>query len=118
MRHGLGTTPTAAALYQHLLQLHGDAFDAQRFEMAYHLLAAALHLAEEFGDPELVGELEVLAGKRQGSIDKIQPEHRISSASARLRGTLPVFTSLAHTAAAARVRTRADATLQRHRRKS
>jgi hypothetical protein len=31
---------------------------------------------------------------------------------------MPVFTSLAHTAAAAKVRTEADATLKRHRRKS
>jgi hypothetical protein len=86
--------------------------------VAYHLLAAALHLAEEFGDAHLVAELEVLAGNRQHSIDRIQPEHRISSSAARLRGTMPVFTSLAHTAAAAKVRTEADAALKRHRRKS
>ena len=37
-----GSRPPADQLYEHLLQLHDDTFDAECYELSYHVLAAAL----------------------------------------------------------------------------
>jgi len=39
----------ADRLYRRLIELHNEAFDAGRLDVAYHLLAASLHAAEEAG---------------------------------------------------------------------
>ena len=105
--------PPADQLYQHLLQLHNDTFEAERYELSYHVLAAALHAAEELNSVELLTHVQTVAAKRQAEIDRLQPEHRISSEAAKARGNFALFTSLANIAVAARGRIAADQTLER-----
>jgi len=103
----------ADQLYQHLLQLHEDTFEAQRFELSYHVLAAALHAAEEMNSPELLKSVQKLAARRQAQIDGLRPEHKISSEAAKGRGNFALFASLANIADAARGRIAADQTVER-----
>lgn len=100
-------------LYQALMQLHQDSFEEGRFEVAYHTLAAALHAAEEINNAELLTTIQSLATKRQAEIDRIWPEHKVSSASARRRGNHPLFTALAATTGAARGRITAEQAVAR-----
>jgi hypothetical protein len=104
---------SADQLYQHLLQLHDDTFAAQRYELSYHVLAAALHAAEELNSPELLKSVQKIAGNRQKEIDELRPDHNISSEAAKGRGNSALFASLASIADAARGRIAADMTVER-----
>src|SRR3954452_17901844 len=92
---------TAESLYDHLLDLHGQAFAAERIETAYHLLAAAMHVAEELDDLDRLHRIDRLSHERQAEVDSSQPEQRTSSVSAASRGMVARFTTLALTARAA-----------------
>jgi hypothetical protein len=108
-----GSRQPADELYEHLLQLHDDTFEAERYELSYHVLAAALHAAEELNSVELLKSVQGVAAKRQAVIDQLRPQHRISSEAAKGRGNFALFTSLANIAAAARGRIAADQTVER-----
>ena len=95
--------------------MHGQLFAEERFEIAYHVLAAALHAAEELNRLESVTFLQQLAVERQEEIDRSQPDHLISSASSGRRGNLAMFATLAATARAAAGRIRADHAVQKRR---
>jgi hypothetical protein len=103
----------ADKLYGTLMQIHEETFDAGLFEVSYHLLAAALHAAEEANDIERLTQVETLAKQRQAEIDRTQPQHKVSSASANGRGNFALFTSLAAIAGAARGRIAADQAVAR-----
>jgi hypothetical protein len=103
----------ADQLYQHLLQLHDDTFAAQRYELSYHVLAAALHAAEELNSPELLKSVQKVAANRQAEIDELRPDHKISSEAAKGRGNFALFASLANIADAARGRIEVDRTVER-----
>ena len=105
--------PQADKLYRTLMQMHEETFDAGLFEVSYHLLAAALHAAEEVNDIERLARLETLATQRQAEIDRTQPRHKVSSASANGRGNFALFTSLSAIAGAARGRIAADQAVSR-----
>jgi hypothetical protein len=103
----------ADKLYRTLMQMHEETFDAGLLEVSYHLLAAALHAAEKVNDIERLGRLETLATQRQAEIDRTQPQHKVSSASANGRGNFALFTSLSAIASAARGRIAADQAVAR-----
>jgi hypothetical protein len=110
--------PEAAdRLYDRLVQLHTEAFEAGRYELAYHLLAAALHAAEELNSADLLHQVERMAGARQADIDRFHPEHKVSTASSHGRGNFSLFTALAGTASAVRGRMAADQAVERLRQK-
>jgi len=100
-------------LYRTLMQMHEDTFAAGLFEVSYHLLAAALHAAEEADNLELITRVEMQATQRQAEIDRSQPQHKVSSASAAGRGNFALFTALSATAGAARGRIAADQAVAR-----
>jgi hypothetical protein len=102
-------------LYKGLMQMQEQAFEAGRFQVAYHLLAAALYAAEELNSIELLEELGALASNRQAELDRKEPAHPISSASAHGRGNSALFATLAKTAGPARGRLAADAAVGRMR---
>ena len=106
----------ADQLYQRLMEIHNQAFEAGRFELGYHVLAAALHAAEELNDADLLTEVGELAQHRQKKIDAIQPEHRLSSNSAHRRGNPSQYNALVTIAAAAKGRIAADHALERSQR--
>jgi len=104
---------SAEELYQRIMDLHFQAFAAERFEAAHHVLAAALHVAEEMGSIERLSDIRRLSDERQAEIDRIQPVHVISTCSAASRGSIARFTSLAGTAKATSARINATRALQR-----
>jgi hypothetical protein len=106
---------SAEPLYDHLMELHDQLFAAERLETAYHVLAGALHLAEELNDLERLTAIETLARARQVEVDRNQSVHAMSSASAHTRGSLARFNTLALTAKAACGRIKADRVVQRSR---
>jgi hypothetical protein len=95
----------ADQLYDHLLQMHDEAFEAGRFDLSYHLLAAALHAAEEMEDFARLTAIQVTAEQRQQTLDDRKPAHHMSTASARERGnTAAQYTALSSIAGAVKGR--------------
>jgi hypothetical protein len=112
---GFVASEPAEQLYNRLLIMHEEAVEASRPELGYHLLAAALHAAEELDSLERLAEIRHLAEDRQKKLDSARPEHRLSSGAARRRGNPAQYTALAAIAAAASGRISADRTLKRSR---
>jgi hypothetical protein len=108
-----GKQDTADKLYQRLMQMQEQAFREGRFEVSFHLLAAAVHAAEELKNIALLEELAVLANSRQEELDRKEPVHAISTAAAHGRGNSALFTTLATTANATRAGIAADAAVAR-----
>lgn len=97
------------------MEMHQEAIQERRLELGYHLLAAALHAAEELDSLELLADIGQKAQACQAKLDRMQPEHRLSSTAAHRRGNTAQFTALAAIAAAARGRISADRALRRSR---
>jgi hypothetical protein len=107
----------ADQLYTRLLDMHEEAVSAGRLELGYHLLAAALHAAEELNSLERLVAIGRLAENEQKKLDSMKPEHRLSSSAANRRGNPGRYSSLAAIAAAARGRIAAHLALTRSRSK-
>ena len=105
----------ARQLYDRIMGMHEQTFGEGRYDLAYHLLAAALHAAEELNSIELLDHIADRAAKCQRSIDGLNPQHRLSSNSAKHRGNHAQFTALTAIAAAAKGRITADHALERSR---
>jgi hypothetical protein len=87
-----------------LLELADDASAEGEYECAYHLLMAALHLAEHHGDHDAVMRAGA-AGRRIGvAVEAVVPPHRISRSEASRRGDVAVFDRLDVHAEAVRLR--------------
>jgi hypothetical protein len=71
-----------------------------QWEIAYHLLAAALHSAEAAGNLALVTSVQGMAVLHQEASDALDPPSRYATSSASARGTTPLFASLHDTARA------------------
>jgi len=76
--------------------------------VAYHILSAALHCAEDLLDLELAATVRERAERQQTELDRTEPPHPLSTAGASRRGTHPLFTSLSRTAHAAYARIKAQ----------
>jgi len=94
----------ARVLIDQLLRINAATYEAGRYEVAYHVLAAALHCAEELADVELATAVQQRAERQQADLDDVSPAHQLSTKGATGRGTSPLFTSLGRTAHAARIR--------------
>jgi hypothetical protein len=105
----------ARQLYDRIMGMHDQTFREGRYDLAYHLLAAALHAGEELNNVELLDQIGALAAKCQRIIDSLKPDHRLSSNSAKHRGNHAQFTALTAIAAAAKGRITADRALERSR---
>lgn len=98
-----------AELFNVLLGLHEECAAARLDEVAYHLLAGALHCAESSGSLEDVTRVIKLAHAEQRRLDEQRPAHLMSTRQADGRGTTPLYASLAATGEAMRARIRAEA---------
>ena len=111
-------TSRARAVLRAVFRLEANEAGAGRFETAYHLLAAAMHLADWLGDDAALAEVERRATDRQRTLD-LPPgpgraAHHLSSAAAAKRGTVALFTSLSRILEATRARLHARAALGPH----
>jgi hypothetical protein len=87
-----------------LLELADDAAAEGEYESAFHLLMAALHLAEHRGDHDAVMRAGA-AGRRIGvAVEAVVPPHRISRSEAKRRGNVAIFDQLDVHAEAVRLR--------------
>lgn len=94
-----------------LVELADDAAAAGEFETAYHLLMAALHLADHRGDQEAAMRIGA-AGRRLGAaVEAVAPPHRLSRAEAKRRGHTALFDQLDVHAEAVRLRLESAAEL-------
>ncbi|HUR93710.1 MAG TPA: hypothetical protein VMY76_03945 [Gemmatimonadales bacterium] len=108
-------TRPPAELFDVLWHLHQEAMRAGSYDAAYHLLAAALHCAERAESLALIGGVESIAAIHQEELDAVEPPEPHSTASAKARGTSPLFTSLRTAARAMAARIRADRVVDDHR---
>ena len=93
-----------------LLALNRRAADEGDFEVAYHLLMAALHFVDHAKDLDALEEIARL-GREQGQALENVPSHPLSRRQAHLRGQTALFDSFAAHVEAVRLRL----TSERHR---
>ena len=84
-------------LFDEIMELNRRAVNVGEFEVAYHLLAAALHAA---GDDETRIDAVMELAREQADIVDAQPDHPLGHERATSRGTTPLFHSLVTTAEA------------------
>jgi hypothetical protein len=101
----------AEDLFHEILELNRRAVTSDSFEVAYHLLAAALHAAE--GDVDRIDAVIALAREQAEAVDG-RPNHALSSDRAAQRGTTPLYRSLVSTAEAKRAQVKAEIVREHH----
>ena len=90
-------------LYDHLLELNGTAFAGGEYDVAYHIMMAALHCGEALADAPAVERIERLAIEQLESIDANAPQYEHSTASAARRGNVSIYRMAATQARGRRV---------------
>ena len=85
-------------MFQQFLAISRDAHARASYEVAYHVLAAALHAANDDHDEAGVLRVKELAEAQIEWIDAHDPTHPLASASARERGHASVYAMLAQQA--------------------
>jgi hypothetical protein len=87
-----------------LLELAGDAAAESEYETSYHLVMAALHLAEHRRDRDAAMRIGA-AGRRIGAaLEAVAPAHRLSRGEAEKRGHTAIFDQFDVHAEAVRLR--------------
>ena len=80
-------------MLEEILALNEQAAGRGDFEVAYHLLMAALHHADHVGDEAALGRLAKIARKQGEAVEAVQPPHHLSRRHAEARGQTPLFES-------------------------
>jgi len=86
-------------LYDQILRLNAAAVQARHFEVAYHLLAAALHAAEASSDLLRIDQVVRLADQQGSALESVA-DHPMSASNAKKRGNNAMYESLVATARA------------------
>lgn len=89
------------SFYPTLIAINRRAFARAEYEVAYHALAAALHVACDDANFERISDVRQIALRQAAWIDTHRPEHRLSSSSAKARGRNSMFVMLERQAEAA-----------------
>jgi hypothetical protein len=87
-----------------ILALNERAAAAGDYEVAYHLLMAALHAADHAKDRAALDRILALSRRQGAAVDAEQPPHQLSRAQAHARGQTALFESLAAHIEAVRLR--------------
>jgi hypothetical protein len=87
-----------AGMFEQLLTLNTQSFAARHFEVAYHLLASAMHCARDLKDRTRLGVVKQAALDQGRWIDGNAQQHPLSSLRARARGNEGIYLELARTA--------------------
>ena len=77
-----------------ILELGREAAAAGEFEAAYHLLMAAVHLADHRRDTAALERLTRLAREQGALVEAVSPPHRLSRSYAAARGHTALFDTL------------------------
>ena len=88
----------ADAEYTRLRALSDTAFAAGHVEVAYYLLMAAMHCAEDTHDASSLREVAQVARTMLRTLDTENPSHRLASVSSLGRGVPNLFEEGAKTA--------------------
>jgi hypothetical protein len=91
-----------------ILRLNADAAAQGDYEVAYHLLMAALHVADHTRDFAALERITKLTKEQGAQVEAVQPPHHLSRAQAQLRGQTAVFDSLIAHIDAVRLRMQSD----------
>ena len=83
------------SMFDRLIALNREAFEAGHYTTAYHLLAAALHEAHEHHAARLLFRVQHVAETQLAWIDSFAPAHEHSTPSAEARGQTSIFAMLA-----------------------
>ena len=104
------------SVYKQLITLHDETFAGGFYETSYHILAAALHRAQDMDEDDLLGQVEELALQDMSFIDQHHPTHNLSSQSAQARATNSLYETLAKQASVRRtlIVTKTYQKLQKH----
>lgn len=103
-------------MFRTLLNANLAAMSGEQYEVAYHALAAALHVASDAGDSAQLAEVAEIAVTQLGWINRNAPGHRLATGSAASRGNKSPFASLAVQSRSTRGRIRVEAAMAASRR--
>jgi hypothetical protein len=81
-------------LYEQLMDINGEAFGRGLYEVAYHVLAAALHAALSVESEAFLASIEQRAREQRDWIDTYAADPPLSSPSASSHGHASAYTSL------------------------
>ena len=96
------------ATLERLLALQSECVAGGEYESAYHLLMAALHIADHSGDTPALDRIAEAAGSLEQDIEAVEPPHALSAAQAERRGQQSLCASLRVHIEAVRLRLRSD----------
>ncbi len=96
----MSDVPLAKDMYERLMAVNQQAFEAGLFNVAYHALAAALYCARQLPDNQGLHAVERVAREQLAWIDQNAPGYEHSSESAAQRNHESIFLALARQAAA------------------
>lgn len=91
-----------------VLKLNAEAAARGQYEVAYHLLMAALHAADHEKDLAALDRISKIGKEQSAAIERIQPPHHLSRRQAQLRGQTSLFDSLGAHIEAVRLRLQSE----------
>jgi len=92
-----------------ILKLNTDAAAGGQYEVAYHLLMAALHVADDARDLPAIERIAQITKEHGAALERLQPPHHLSRRQAQMRGQTAVFDSLLTHIDAVRLRLHSEA---------
>jgi hypothetical protein len=95
-------------MLEEVLKLNGEAAARGEYEVAYHLLMAALHVADHAKNSQVLERIAALARQQAEAIERIEPPHNLSRSQAHMRGQAALYDSLAAHIEAVRLRLQSD----------
>jgi len=91
-----------------ILRLNADAAAQGDYEVAYHLLMAALHVADDAHDFAALERITRAAKEQGAQVEAVRPPHPLSRAQAQLRRQTSLFDSLGAHIDAVRLRLKSE----------
>src|SRR5262249_47927401 len=71
-----------------------EAFALREFEVAYHALMGALHIADHAGDTDILERVAALAQEQDAALESLHPKHPLSREAAAARRQPAIFATL------------------------
>lgn len=100
-------------MLEEILALNQRAAAQGDFEVAYHLLMAALHHIDHAGDDTSIGRLVELSRKQGAAVEAAVPPHHLSRKFAQMRGQTALYDSFHAHVEAVRLRIHSARQLKR-----